>query len=413
MAGKRDMHNMKSSKLRYLFCALLILGFAFGIIAQCLDVAVPDNISVFSDSDANSEIAAPFVSLKWDEENDSSNGAVGSGTTSDADAVLLGMIPLKTVSVSVFDNVKLCPGGMPFGVKLSTKGALVVGVGSVESGGQHKTPCSDAGIRQGDVITALNGKELKSGEELSELVASSEGKQLTLTVERDGRKFDFTVTPVLSSDNVYKLGLLIKDRAAGIGTVTFYDPENKTFAGLGHGICDAETGKLLPMSDGGVFAVRIDGVVRGESGNPGELKGYFASGKLGSLYSNTEYGVFGAVGEAPNGVGEALPIGLKSELKEGKATIRCTVGEKGLDEYDIKISKIDVNSNSNKNFVIEVTDPDLLDITGGIVQGMSGSPIIQDGKLVGAVTHVLINDPCRGYGIFIENMLEAAGNSIN
>ena len=257
MAGKRDMHNMKSSKLRYLFCALLILGFAFGIIAQCLDVAVPDNMSVFSDSDANSEIAAPFVSLKWDKENDPSNGAIGSGTTSDADAVLLGMIPLKTISVSVFDNVKLCPGGMPFGVKLSTKGALVVGVGSVESGGQHKTPCSDAGIRQGDVITALNGKELKSGEELSELVASSEGKQLTLTVERDGRKLDFTVTPVLSSDNVYKLGLLIKDRAAGIGTVTFFDPEFKTFAGLGHGICDAETGKLLPMRDGGVIAVRI------------------------------------------------------------------------------------------------------------------------------------------------------------
>ena len=407
------MHNMKSNKIRYLFCALLILGFAFGIVSQCLELAAPDNVSVFSDSDANPEITAPFVSLKWDNANDPSNGAVSSGTSSDADAVLVGSVEKLSHSDSGNEDIRLCPGGMPFGVKLSTKGALVVGICDVESSSGKLTPCKDTGIRQGDVITAVDKKELKSGDELADIIASCEGKTLTLTIERDEKKQEYKVTPVLSSDNGYKLGLLIKDRAAGIGTVTFYDPENKTFGGLGHGICDGETGKLLPMRDGGVFAVRIDGVVRGESGDPGELRGYFASGKLGALYSNTEYGVFGAVGDAPNGVGQALPIGIKSELKEGKATIRCTVGEKGIDEYDIKISKIDVNSNSNKNFVIEVTDPELLDITGGIVQGMSGSPIIQDGKLVGAVTHVLINDPTKGYGIFIENMLNAAGNGVN
>ncbi len=401
---------MKSNKLRYLFCALLILGFAFGIIAQCFDIAVPDHISVFNVSDASSEITAPFVSLKWDNENDPSNGAVSSGTTADADAVLLGVIPLKTVSVSVFDNVSLCPGGMPFGVKLSTDGVLVVGVGEVKCGDQNKNPCHEAGIRQGDIIMAVNGKQITDGENFRETVASCGGKELTLSIERDGKGCEFKVTPVLSSDdNVYKLGLWIKDRAAGIGTVTFYDPQNKTFGGLGHGICDAETGMLLPMRDGSVFGVRIDGVVRGESGEPGELKGYFASGKVGALYANTHYGVFGAVTEAPNGVADAIPIGLKSDLKEGKATVRCTVGDKGLEEYEIKIVKIDTDNRSTKNFVIEVTDPALLEATGGIVQGMSGSPIIQDGKLVGAVTHVLVNDPTRGYGIFIENMLEAAG----
>ena len=409
MAGKRDMHNMKSNKIRYLFCAMLILGFAFGIIAQCLDVAAPDNVSVFSDSDANPEIKAPFAQINRDKDNDPSSRAVTSGTSSDADAVLTGSQTKKTVSDSSSELIRLCPGGMPFGVKLSTKGVLVVGICDVESGAGKLSPAKDAGVRQGDVITAVNKKELKNGDEFAEIVASSGGDALTLSVERDEKKQEYKVTPVLSSDNSYKLGLLIKDRAAGIGTVTFYDPENKTFGGLGHGICDAATGMLLPMSDGGVFAVRIDGVNRGESGAPGELKGYFASGKLGSLYANTDNGVFGALSEAPNGVGQALPIGIKSELKEGKATIRCTVGEKGIDEYDIKISKIDINSDSNKNFVIEVTDRGLLDITGGIVQGMSGSPIIQDGKLVGAVTHVLINDPTKGYGIFIENMLEAAG----
>ncbi len=400
---------MKSNKLRYLFCALLILGFACGVVAQCFDIAVPDNISVFGDTDADAQITAPFVSLKWDGEDHTSDGAVSSGTTADADAMLLGIIPLKTVSVSVFDNISLCPGGMPFGVKLTTDGILIVGVGQVDCEGQNKNPCQEAGICRGDIITAVNGKGISDGAEFQKLVSSSGGKELRISIKREGKSCEFKVTPVLSSsDNCYKLGLWIKDRAAGIGTVTFYDPENKTFAGLGHGICDAETGMILPMREGGVFGVRIDGVVRGEAGQPGELKGYFASGKVGALYANTHYGVFGAVTEAPNGVGEPIPIGLKSDVTEGEAHIRCTVGDKGIAEYSVNISKIDTSNRSTKNFVIEVTDPSLLDATGGIVQGMSGSPIIQNGKLVGAVTHVLVNDPTKGYGIFIENMLSAA-----
>ncbi len=412
--GRNVQAHMRSKKLRYLFCALLILGFACGIAAQCFDIAVPDNISVFGDTDAEEMITAPFVSLKWDNENDPSNGAVSSGTTADADAMLLGIIPLKTVSVSVFDKLSLCPGGMPFGVKLSTDGILVIGVGQVDCEGQNKNPCAEAGIRQGDVITAVNKKAVKGGSEFQDVVKESGGKELLISVLRDGKEYEFKVTPALSSsDDCYKLGLWIKDRAAGIGTVTFYDPENKTFAGLGHGICDAETGLLLPMREGSVFSVRIDGVVRGEAGEPGELKGYFTSGKVGALYANTHYGVFGAVTEAPAGMGEAIPIGLRSDVTEGEAHIRCTVGDAGLSEYSVNISKIDTSSHSTKNFVVEVTDPALLEATGGIVQGMSGSPIIQNGKLVGAVTHVLINDPTKGYGIFIENMLEAAENGIN
>lgn len=350
---------------------LLILGFACGLAAGCLDIAVPDNISVFSDTDANSEITAPFVSLKWDNEDDTGNSAVSSGTSTDADAMLLGVIPLKTVSVSVFDNVSLCPGGMPFGIKLSTEGLLIVGVGEVDCEGGNKNPCYDAGIRQGDILTKLNGKTVSDGSTFRDTVASCGEKELTLTIERDGKSQEYKVTPALSSsDQSYKLGLWIKDRAAGIGTVTFYDPSNGTFGGLGHGICDADTGVLLPMREGNVFNVRIDGVVKGAAGEPGELKGYFASGKTGALYENTHYGVFGAMAESPEGAGDAIPIGLRNEVSEGEAVIRCTVGDGGIGEYKVNISKIDTSNRSTKNFVIEVTDPTLLEVTGGIVQGM-------------------------------------------
>ena len=401
---------MRSKKLRFLFCALLILGFVSGICAQCLSIAVPDDISVFSNADLESEIAAPFVSLRFEGEDEPSVGAVSSGTSADADAMLLGVIPLKTVSVSVYDNISLCPGGMPFGVKLSTKGILIIGVSEVDCEGGNKNPCYDAGIRAGDVITKINGEEPCDAEELQIAASGSGGKPIELTVERGGESKKYTVSPIKSkSDGVYKLGLWVKDRAAGIGTVTFYNPENNTFAGLGHGICDAETGALLPMSEGNVFNVRIDGVIRGKAGEPGELKGYFTSGKIGALYGNTHFGVFGILAEKPTNAGDKIPIGLKNEVCEGNATIRCTLGEGGIGEYSVDISKIDTSNRSTKNFVIEVTDPELIQATGGIVQGMSGSPIIQNGKLIGAVTHVLIDDPTKGYGIFIENMLDAAG----
>ena len=202
----------------------------------------------------------------------------------------------------------------------------------------------------------------------------------------------------------FSLGIVLKDGAAGIGTITYIDPETGLFGGLGHGICDPETGVLMPLRSGSSMKVEIGGVIKGKSGRPGELKGYFLSERTGNVKSNTVCGVFGYFSSIPS-LKDPIPVGNRDELKEGKATVYSTLGDDGIKAYEIEISKIDRGSTDNKSFVITVTDDQLKARSGGIVQGMSGSPIVQDGKLVGAVTHVLISDPTRGYGVFIENML--------
>ena len=238
----------------------------------------------------------------------------------------------------------------------------------------------------------------------------SEGKELKLTYKRDGKEYTTTVTPVLSSDdNKYKTGMWIRDSGAGIGTVTFIEPQTLTFGGLGHGICDIDTGELMPISHGNVTNVTINGITKGVSGSPGELKGYFGKEKLGELYENTERGVFGRFFSPPSDIPEdALPVASSDEVKEGPAYIWCTLANNKVTKYAIEITTINRRDSNTKNFSVKVTDPALKNECGGIVQGMSGSPIIQNGKIVGAVTHVLVGDPTSGYGIFIENMLSAA-----
>jgi stage IV sporulation protein B len=207
------------------------------------------------------------------------------------------------------------------------------------------------------------------------------------------------------SENRYKTGLWVRDSGAGIGTVTFILPETKAFAGLGHGICDGDTGELIPMQRGQVTDVTVSGIERGEAGDPGAIKGYFAPGKTGALLGNTECGVYGVFAELPEEVSAKLPVGTRQELREGDATILCALDNGKVGQYKVKITSIDRAATGSKCFTLTVTDPALIEKTGGIVQGMSGSPIIQNGKLMGAVTHVLISDPTAGYGIFIENML--------
>jgi stage IV sporulation protein B len=215
--------------------------------------------------------------------------------------------------------------------------------------------------------------------------------------------------PIFStSENKYKTGVWIRDSGAGIGTLTFIIPETGEFGGLGHGICDGETGELIPMSRGTVLDVKISSVKRGVAGTPGELKGYFGTQKLGALTENTDCGVYGKLTQIPGQCSRRISIGTRDELCEGSASVVCTTDGGEPREYKIDITHIKRDAVGSKCFVIEITDPELIERTGGIVQGMSGSPIIQNGKLVGAVTHVLINDPTTGYGIFIENMLDAA-----
>ncbi len=401
--------------IRYIFSGALVLAIGFVALLGVYDFVLPDRISCRTDS------AVPtYFGLRYAEEEVLSDGAKPAVLSSTDTAVqtisgqtnlqLFGLIPLKTVQVARYSSdIRLCPGGMPFGVKLYTDGILVIGFEDVDSETGMVNPAYAAGLREKDIITHLNGSPLNSVEMLTALIESSGGAPITVTYTRGGVEYSTTITPVCSrNDGRYKTGMWVRDSGAGIGTVTFIEPKTGEFGGLGHGICDIDTGELMPMQRGIVVDVTINGVVRGAAGAPGELRGSFLSNKCGALLGNTNCGVYGVFSSLPESTpDEAIPIALRDEIHTGKAHIRCTLDESGPQTYEIEILSINKSAAGAKNFVIKVTDPVLLEKTGGIVQGMSGSPIIQDGKLAGAVTHVLINDPTRGYGIFIENMLDA------
>ena len=308
-------------------------------------------------------------------------------------ASLLGVLPLKHVSVQKFDNVRLCPGGMPFGAKMFTDGLIVVGFSDVDCSSGSPHPASDAGIQVKDIILKINGTPVGTSENMGKLVSASDGRPITITVRRNDTEFNVSVTPSFSNaDQVYKTGMWVRDNTAGIGTITYVDPRSGSFAGLGHGICDSETGALMPLSRGIVIDVTISGIQKGQSGVPGELKGHFSSGKIGTLLGNTHAGVYGVMTTLPNNISDrtAVPIALKNEIHDGEATLLCTLDEGGICSYTVNIRKLK-NCLDNKNMEITVTDPALIEKTGGIVQGMSGSPLIQDGRLIGAVTHVCVN----------------------
>ena len=310
-------------------------------------------------------------------------------------------------------DLTLIPGGMPFGVKFFTEGVTVVGFGDVETEKGRINPAERAGLHAKDVILKVNGEALGGASHLTDLIEGSGGHELILSCRRGKNEIEIRLTPVwCPAEARYKTGVWVRDSGAGIGTVTFIFPDTGAFAGLGHGICDADTGELVAMRRGMVADVTISSVVRGEAGHPGELKGYFNAGKTGSLLGNSACGVWGVFSEIPKTDLPAMPIGLRDDLHEGDAYILCTLGGDRIEKYDVRISNVNRDSTTSKCFTVTITDPDLLAISGGIVQGMSGSPIIQDEKIVGAVTHVLINDPTTGYGIFLENMLSAAEKTI-
>ena len=306
-------------------------------------------------------------------------------------------------------KLRLYPGGMPFGVKFYTEGVLVVGFCDIDTDGGKINPAYAAGIRLKDVITAINGEVLTDAQQMTSKIDGCEGREISVTYRRDGSENTVMLTPIFSAaEGRYKTGVWVRDSGAGIGTVTFIDPDTNAFGGLGHGICDGDTGELTPMLRGTVTTVTISGLTRGIAGDPGEVRGYFNPEKCGTLLKNTQNGVFGVLTEIPAQPPEPLlPVASRNEIRSGDAYIWCTLDNNEIGKYSIRISDVDTSSESNKCFTVTVTDPALLEKTGGIIQGMSGSPIIQNGKIVGAVTHVLINDPSRGYGIFIENMLDS------
>lgn len=302
---------------------------------------------------------------------------------------------------------KLIPGGMPFGVRLRTAGILVVGLSEIQVNGRAVRPAYDAGVRPRDILLSIDGTALSSAEEATQRIAAAKGQPVRLTLSRNGQEQTLTVTPQkCDTDGQYRCGLWLKDSTSGIGTVTFLYPDSGLFGGLGHGICDSETGALMPLSHGQILDVRIHGAIRGTAGRPGELQGTFTGQRLGKLVSNSECGVCGILHETPQTKYGALPVATAAEVQPGAAVILCTLGDDGIGEYAVELSSLDPASDRpTRSFVVHVTDRTLLSRTGGIVQGMSGSPILQNGKIVGAVTHVLVDDPTTGYGIYMENML--------
>ena len=303
-------------------------------------------------------------------------------------------------------NKILLVGGWNFGVQIQTDGVLVVGLGNEPTGDGRDSPAYRAGIRLKDLIVSVNGKKTASAGEVAKAVVDSGGSPISVTVRRASETRDFTVIPTKDEKGSPKIGVWLRDSSAGIGTVTFIDPETGAFGGLGHGITDPETGALIPTRRGTLTDAVITGLVRGTAGSPGEMKGYLGKEKRGVLLRNTECGVFGIYTKFPE-AGLRLPAASPEEVKVGEATILCTLDGKKAEGYTVRITAIHPEDKGTKSFSLEVTDDRLLQKSGGIIQGMSGSPVLQNGKIIGAVTHVLIRDPHCGYGIFIDSMLSS------
>lgn len=293
--------------------------------------------------------------------------------------------------------MEIVPGGEAVGIKLLATGVLVMGIDR-----------EDSELQIGDIILKVNDTRIESNSELGNFAKSSGGNSLNLVVDRKGKLFTTSIRP--NYDNLteeYKLGLWVKDSSAGVGTITFYDRKNNKFAALGHAVTETKENYILPIETGGITDTNIFSVKKGIPKSPGELKGTITSNVIGEIVGNTDKGIYGSIlnTDAISNK-KSMQILPKSKIKEGKASIYCTLDDNTTKEYQIEVEKVLLTSTGNKNMTIKIVDEELINKTGGIVQGMSGSPIIQDGKLIGAVTHVFLNDPTRGYGVFIENMIE-------
>jgi len=325
---------------------------------------------------------------------------------------LFGLLPIKNMLVRVVPKIDVIPGGHAIGVALYTKGALVVGISDIKSSdGNIYSPAQEAGLIPGDIIEKVNDVNIKNAEHLSMLINDSQYSPLQLTVRRNDKLINISIKAVKDhQDDRKKLGIWVRDSTAGVGTLSFYLPKNKMYGALGHAITDIDTRSLLRVGNGEIMESKIIDIRQGEKGKPGEIRAMFLEKEniIGNIKKNTVYGIYGEIYKTITNpiYKKPIEICLQHQVKEGPATILCTVDDRGIREYDIEIIKINNQLKPDmKSMIIKITDKELLSKTGGIVQGMSGSPIIQNNKLVGVVTHVFVNDPTKGYGIFIEWML--------
>ena len=369
--------------------------------------SIPKSIILFQSEELN---IVKIFGIDFEEEQtkviqtSSNSGKTESKTVT---VKLFNTIPVKKINVSTIKNTKIVPLGNTIGIKLYSDGVLVIGMTEVEG----KKPYENTGIKEGDLIVSVDNVLVTTTEKLIECVNNSEGEKIELEYMRDGTKYLTKIEPVRTKENDYKIGLWVRDGAVGIGTATYYEPTTKKIATLGHGIVERDTDKLISVEKGEILTSQITKIKKGEKGTPGEIKGVINENKvIGTINQNTIFGIYGFlkdVSELKINESNAIEVALKDEIKIGKANVILTIDGKTRKEYEIEIKKIyKNNTEDNKSMLIEIVDEELISKTGGIVQGMSGAPIIQNGKFIGAVTHVLVNNPLQGYAVFGETMIK-------
>lgn len=390
---------------------LLLVFFLMIIYVYVLAIEkIPSKITLFEGEDINLKTVLG-INFNYADTIETSSSE---GNKKNIQVSFLDNIPIKNVDVNVIPKTKVIPLGNIAGVKLYTNGVLVVGMSEIEGkDNQRYKPYVNTGIEEGDTIIKVNNKEINSTDDLIETVNQSEGNKIKINYIHEKETKECSITPVETINKEYKIGLWVRDSAAGVGTITFYEPSNKTFGALGHGITDIDTNELINIASGEFITTKILNITKGEVGTPGKIQGTIDNQtNIGTISKNTKFGIYGKVDNLSSiniDKSKEMDVALRDEIKQGKATILCSLDNQTPQEYEIEIEKIFKDNNyDNKSMQIKVTDERLLNKTGGIIQGMSGSPIIQNEKFVGAITHVLVNNPQEGYGVFADIMLKKA-----
>lgn len=410
------------NNLKRLIKKLLLVFFLLIIYSYTLVITnLPDELVVFEGETIFMKTLLG-LNIKLNDEtietsSNSSQSLTKQAGKSTLEVSLFDSINIKNVNVDVLPKTTVIPVGNIAGVKLYTNGVLVVGMSEIEGYDNKKyKPYENKGIKEGDTIVKIDEKLINSTEDLIETVNNSQGRDIKVQYIHQEETKECSISPVKTSNSQYKLGLWVRDSAAGVGTVSFYEPTSKTFGALGHGITDIDTNELINIASGEFVTTRILNITKGESGNPGKIQGTVENQtNIGKIYKNSKFGIYGKVDNISSlniDMSKEMEVALREEIKTGKATILCSLDNQQPQEYEIEIDKINKENNyDNKSMQIKITDQKLLEKTGGIIQGMSGSPVIQNGKFVGAVTHVLVNDPTKGYAVFGDIMLKQSKNA--
>lgn len=390
---------------------LLLVFFLFVAYVYILSIdTIPNKMTLFEGENMNFKTIFG-IQLKPKEEP-AIETASSSGHKQNYEVSLFDNIKLKNVDVNIIPKTKVIPVGSIAGVKLYTNGVLVVGMSEIEGKDNKKyKPYENTGISEGDTIIKIDDMQINSTDDLVNSVNKSNGQNIKINYIHNEESKECSITPIETSKKEYKIGLWVRDSAAGVGTVTFYEPETKTFGALGHGITDIDTNELINIASGEFITTKILNISKGESGNPGKIQGTIDNQtKIGTISKNTKFGIYGKVDNLSTlqlDKNNEMEVALREEVEPGKAYILCSLDNSTPQKYEIEIEKVFRDNNyDNKSMQIKVTDLRLIEKTGGIIQGMSGSPIIQNNKFVGAVTHVLVNNPQEGYGVFADIMLK-------